>query len=156
MCSKQTELTTVDSIKILSWKRRSVEILGLKYLKTRGVNQKKKKLEESSFQVVFASLISVKLAQIWQTSCLRIAWQIFHMHDRKLNGCRQRLLFARQLIPRKCSLCSQGIKKAPSVQEPLKIYITAYAVQALYAQNKGILNRTEMTKLLTSPLHSRF
>ena len=30
------------------------------------------------------------------------------MHDRKLNGCRQRLLFARQLIPRKCSLCSQG------------------------------------------------
>ena len=25
-----------------------------------------------------------------------------------LNGCRQRLLFARQLIPRKCSLCSQG------------------------------------------------
>ena len=30
------------------------------------------------------------------------------MHDGKLNGCRQRLLFARQLIPRKCSLCSQG------------------------------------------------
>ena len=27
----------------------------------------------------------------------------------KLNGCRQRLLFARQLIQRKCSLCSQGI-----------------------------------------------
>ena len=25
-----------------------------------------------------------------------------------LNDCRQRLLFARQLIPRKCSLCSQG------------------------------------------------
>ena len=25
-----------------------------------------------------------------------------------LNGCRQRLLFARQLIPRKCSLCLQG------------------------------------------------
>ena len=25
-----------------------------------------------------------------------------------MNGCRQRLLFARQLIPRKCSLCSQG------------------------------------------------
>ena len=26
-----------------------------------------------------------------------------------LNGCRQRLLFERQLVPRKCSLCSQGI-----------------------------------------------
>ena len=25
-----------------------------------------------------------------------------------LNGCRQRLLFARHVIPRKCSLCSQG------------------------------------------------
>ena len=34
------------------------------------------------------------------------------MHDRKLNGCRQRLLFARQLIPRKCSLCSQGNKQS--------------------------------------------
>ena len=31
------------------------------------------------------------------------------MHDRKLNGCRQRLLFARQLTQRKCGLCSQGI-----------------------------------------------
>lgn len=41
------------------------------------------------------------------------------------------------------------VKKAPRVQELLKIYITAYAVQALYAQKKGILNRTEMTKLLT-------
>ena len=30
------------------------------------------------------------------------------MHDRKLNGCWQRLLFARQLTQRKCSLCSQG------------------------------------------------
>ena len=30
------------------------------------------------------------------------------MHDRKVNGCRQRLLFAHQLMPRKCSLCSQG------------------------------------------------
>ena len=48
------------------------------------------------------------------------------------------------------------VKKAPSVQELLKIYIKAYAIQALYAQKKGILNCTEMTKLLTSPLHSRF
>ena len=48
------------------------------------------------------------------------------------------------------------VEKAPSTQELLKIYITAYAVQALYSQKKGILNRTEMTKLLTSPLHSRF
>ena len=35
----------------------------------------------------------------------RITWRILRMHDRKLNGCWQRLLFARQLIPRKCSLC---------------------------------------------------
>lgn len=34
------------------------------------------------------------------------------------------------------------VEKAPRVQELLKIYITAYAVQALYAQKKGILNRT--------------
>ena len=29
----------------------------------------------------------------------------------ELNGCRQRLLFARQLAQRKCSLCSQGTNK---------------------------------------------
>ena len=39
-----------------------------------------------------------------------IARRISRMHDRKLNGCQQRLLFARQLLQRKCSLCSQGIK----------------------------------------------
>ena len=33
----------------------------------------------------------------------RITWRILSMHDRKLNGSWQRLLFARQLIPRKCS-----------------------------------------------------
>ena len=32
-----------------------------------------------------------------------------------LNGCRQRLLFERQLIPRKCSLCSQGTQKYMSL-----------------------------------------
>ena len=43
------------------------------------------------------------------------------MHDRKLNGCRQRLLFARHLIPRKCSLCSQG-RFSPSLKmEPCNI-----------------------------------
>ena len=44
--------------------------------------------------------------------CLRIAWRISRMHDRKLNGCRQRLLFARQLTQRKSSLCSQGSRSA--------------------------------------------
>ena len=29
--------------------------------------------------------------------------------DRKLNGCRQRLLFTQQLTQQKCSLCSQGM-----------------------------------------------
>ena len=38
-----------------------------------------------------------------------MAWQISRMHDRKLNGCRQRLLFARQLTQWKYSLCSQGM-----------------------------------------------
>ena len=72
--------------------------------------KKKQKLKESCSEVVFAILIPAKLTQIWRTSCLRIAWRIVRMHDGKLNGCRQRLLFARQLIPRKCSLCSQGRK----------------------------------------------
>ena len=31
------------------------------------------------------------------------------MHDKTFNGCWQRLLSTRQLIPRKCNLCSQGI-----------------------------------------------
>ena len=39
---------------------------------------------------------------------LRIAWQILHMHNRKLNGCQQRLLFACQLTQGKCSLCLKG------------------------------------------------
>ena len=56
----------------------------------------------------FRNFDSAKLTQVWRTSCLRIARRILRMHDTKLNGCRQRLLFARQLIPRKCSLCSQG------------------------------------------------
>ena len=30
------------------------------------------------------------------------------MYDRKLNGCRQRLLFARQLTQRKCSLSARS------------------------------------------------
>ena len=30
------------------------------------------------------------------------------MYDRKLNGCRQRLLFARQLTQRKCSLFARS------------------------------------------------
>ena len=34
--------------------------------------------------------------------------------------CEQRLLFARQLIPRKCSLCSQGTSWAEYLTEPLK------------------------------------
>ena len=39
---------------------------------------------------------------------LRIAWQILHMHNRKLNSCQQRLLFACQLTQGKCSLCLKG------------------------------------------------
>ena len=90
--------------------RRSGEILRLKYLKPDGQSRKtKEKLEESCPQVVFAILIPAKLTQIWRTSCLRIVWRILRMHDKKLNGCRQRILFARYLIPRKCSLCSQGM-----------------------------------------------
>ena len=34
-----------------------------------------------------------------------------------LNSCRQRLLFARHLIPRKCSLCSQGIRSVTSTTQ---------------------------------------
>ena len=40
--AKQTGLTTVDSLKILSLQRRSVEILRLKYLKPEGAKQKNK------------------------------------------------------------------------------------------------------------------
>ena len=46
--------------------------------------------------------------QTWRLTLLAIAWRISHMHDIKLNGCRQRLLFARQLTQWKCSLCVQG------------------------------------------------
>ena len=44
----------------------------------------KQKLEKSCSKVVFASLIPAKLTQIWRTSCLRIAWRILHIYDRKL------------------------------------------------------------------------
>ena len=40
--------------------------------------------------------------------CLQIVWRISCMHDRKLNSCRQRLLFARQLTQWKCSLSLHG------------------------------------------------
>ena len=84
-----------------------------KILKTRRVKPKNKtkargELFASGSQVVFAILIPAKLTHIWRTTCLRIAWRISRMHDRKLNGCRQRLPFARHFILRKCSLCSQG------------------------------------------------
>ena len=48
--AKQTGLTTVDSLKILSLQRRSVEILRLKYLKPEGAKQKKQ--NKSSSRVV--------------------------------------------------------------------------------------------------------
>ena len=98
---------STDFVKTRRWNSGLWVILALrlKYLKPEGTKQK---LEESCSRVVFASLIPSKLTQIWRTSCLRIAWRILRMHDRKLNGCRQRLLFASQLIPRKCSLCSKG------------------------------------------------
>ena len=109
MCSPQIRQDLLQLVAKCFLKRRSQEILRLKYLKPDGQSRKtKQKLEESCSQVVFAILIPAKLTQIWRTSCLRIAWRILRMHDRKLNGCRQRLLFAHHLIPRKCSLCSQG------------------------------------------------
>jgi len=40
--------------------------------------------------------------------CLRIAWRISRMHDRKLNGCQQSLLFTPQLTQQKRSLYLQG------------------------------------------------
>ena len=84
-----------------------------KILKTRRAKRKNKtkargELFASGSRVVFAILIPAKLTHIWRTTCLRIAWRISRMHDRKLNGCRQRLPFARHFIPRKCSLCSQS------------------------------------------------
>ena len=79
--------------------------------------QKTKSSRRVQFAGSFRSLIRAKLTQIWRTSCLRIAWRILRMHDRKLNGCRHRLLFAHQLIPRKCSLCSQGSKQDASDYE---------------------------------------
>ena len=57
---------------------------------------------------LFASLIPAKLAQNWRKTC-RISVpcesrdEFLPMHNRKLNGCQQMLLFAVQLIPRKCS-----------------------------------------------------
>ena len=87
-------------------------------------------------QVVFAILIPAKLTQIWRTSCLRIAWRILRMHDRKLNGCRQRLLFARQLIPRKCSLCLQGIRVKEEVGVFLKMLHFEVSSQK-FKQNKN-------------------
>ena len=58
--------------------------------------------------------------------------RISHMHDRKLNGCCQRLLFARQLTQRKCSLCSQSIFKADILCReslPLRQILLFYAYE---------------------------
>ena len=46
------------------------------------------------------------------------------MHDRKLNGCWQRLLFARQLIPRKCS------ENVASASRVLKLEFKTIGVRA--------------------------
>ena len=114
--SNQTGLATVGSI-MLSQKTIPGNF-SAKILKTRRAKQKNKtKARGKSFasgsQVVFAILIPAKLTQIWRTSCLRIALRrILRMHDRKVNGCRQRLLFVCHLIRRKYSLCSQGTSGA--------------------------------------------
>ena len=50
---------------------------------------------------------SHETAAIWRQT-RRLILICLRMYDRKLNGCRQRLLFARQLTQRKCSLFSQG------------------------------------------------
>ena len=57
---------------------------------------------------LFASLIPAKLAQNWRkTWRISVAWEspdeFLPIHNRKLNGCQQRLLFALRFIPRKCS-----------------------------------------------------
>ena len=46
------------------------------------------------------------------------------MHDRKLNGCWQRLLFVRQLIPRKCS------ENVASASRVLKLEFKTIGVRA--------------------------
>ena len=90
-----------------------MEILRLKYLKPEGAKQKNKtkargELFAGSFRKFDSRETHADLTNQLLTSELLIAWRILRMHDRKLNGCRQRLPFARHFIPRKCSLCSQS------------------------------------------------
>ena len=67
----------------------------------------------SELKLVNAIFYSRETRAIW-----RQTWRLILLANRvtnfaharyKLNGCRQRLLFARQLTQRKCGLCSQGI-----------------------------------------------
>ena len=94
-----------------------MEILRLKYLKPEGAKQKNEitargELFASSFRKFDSRETHADLTNQLLANRLR-------MHDRKLNSCRQRLLFALQLIPRKCCLYSQGsfqrnrLKKCP-------------------------------------------
>ena len=76
----------------------------LKYLKPEGEKQENK----AWAGWLFASLIPAKLAQNWRkTWRISVAWEspdeFLPIHNRKLNGCQQRLLFALRFIPRKCS-----------------------------------------------------
>ena len=84
-----------------------------------------------------------------QASCLRIAWRILRMHDRKLNGCRQRLLFARHLIPRKCSLCSQGMLFDDKLQTQLN-HIRASNKISTKADNSTFSTKRKYAKPQTS------
>ena len=114
MCSPQIRQDLLYTIGSIMLSQKTIPgNFAAKILKTTRAKQKNKtkargELFASGSQVVFAILIPTKLTHIWRTTCLRIAWRISRMHDRKLNGCRQRLLFARHFIPRKCSLCSQS------------------------------------------------
>ena len=67
------------------------------------------------------------------------------MHDRKFNGCWQRLLFAHQLRQQKCSLCSQGIY-AQSRQSP--IFLTqGNTYNSLRFLNKYLMFLKELNEL---------
>jgi len=101
--SNQTGLATVDSI-VLSQKTIRGNFAA-KILKTRRAKQKNKtkaggELFASSFRNFDSRESHADLTNQLLANRVTI--------DRKLNGRRQMLLFARHLIPRKYCLCSQG------------------------------------------------
>ena len=59
-----------------------------------------------------------------------------------MNGCRQRLLFARQLTQRKCSLCSQGRLLGTTVDEKLTWTPHILELKKSFAKNLGLLKKS--------------